>query len=151
MFIVRWRHFQNGVTHGVEGYFSVICNICDMWCVMWCVTCDVWCDMSYDMYYSPMLMLWWRHFQNGVTHRVQWYFSVICNICDMWCVTCDVWHEMCDMWCVIWHVLWHVLPSHVDVRVETFPKGCHIWGPVLFFQWFLTSVTCDVWHVMCDV
>ena len=61
-----WWHFWKGVTQGVQRYFPVMCDICDMWCA----TCSVTLDMHCDVYCSPMLMLGWWHFQNGVTQGV---------------------------------------------------------------------------------
>ena len=139
--MLGWLHFQNGVTQGVQVYFEWFLTFvtCDVWHVM----CGVTHHMSCDIYFSPMFMLGWWHFQNGVTQGVQVYFLVICDICDMWCVTCDVWCNTC-------HALWHVLHSHVDAGVVTFLKWCHTWGPWLFSSdlWHLWHVMCDMWCVM---
>ena len=77
------------------GLYLLICDICDVWCVM----CDVTCDVPCHVYYSPMVMLGWWHFQNGVTQGV-WG-------CFWWFVT----FVTCDVWCVMWHV-WHVMGPH---------------------------------------
>ena len=84
-----------------------------------------------------MLGLW--HFQNGVTHGVQGYFLVICDICNMWCVMCDV---LCNMKCA----LSHLSQSHGDGGVVTYPKWCHTGGPGLY-----SGDLWHLWHVMCDV
>ena len=91
--VVLKSHFDFGVVTFLKWYhkmcqccFPLICDICDILYM----TCDVWCDILYVMCFIPMLMLGWRHFQNGVTQGVQEYFSIICDICYMWCVTCDV-------------------------------------------------------------
>ena len=93
---------------------------------LWHVMCDVTCDVTCHVYYSPMLMLGWWHFQNGVTQGVQGCFPVICNICDVWCVMCDVW---CDMWCDktyrtchTYHT-WHTVKISAKL-VSNWPSNC---------------------------
>ena len=136
--MLGWWHFQNGVTHGVRGYFPVFCDICDMWCVM----CDVWCDTWHVM---------WRvlqsHVDAGVVAFPKW--------CHTWgpelfsSVLWHLWHVMCDVWCVMWHMTCHV-------TCITIPCWCwggdisemvsHMGSKIVFSG--LWHVWCVMWHVM---
>ena len=113
------------VSHmGSEAIFQ--CFVTFVTCDVWCVMCDVTHDMSCDVYYSPMLMLGWWHFRNGVTHGVQDCFQwfVTCVMCDVWCVMCDV---TCDVThvptCHTWHT-WHTVKISAKSVSNWWRNGC---------------------------